>query len=299
MLNRFPMVCILLIAIAIGSCSTVQQASAPDIVTPPEKICLVLSVGGQKGLAHLGAIRALKEKGIRIDAVYGNSMGAIIGALYASAPDDNVSSRYRECIDLYVQKTKSEKTSGALVGALVGAFFSGGASLLGALIGVGSVEQLDISRIQETLDEYFVRKDIHDFSIPFATSYFEVINSSPVLRVVSSGNSAEAICRSANNPLIFKTTNLQYVDPGADRLAATPIQEAYNQFKPTRIIAINVSGSPAIIPAQFPCSITEVVISLNDVDPRALMGSGASFDNVVNAGYTATMNALANSPNSR
>ena len=47
------------------------------------KIGLALSGGGARGIAHLGMMRALEEKGIRIDCVSGTSVGAIIGALYA------------------------------------------------------------------------------------------------------------------------------------------------------------------------------------------------------------------------
>lgn len=48
------------------------------------KVGLVLSGGGAKGLAHIGALKAIEESGIRIDYIGGTSMGAIIGALYAS-----------------------------------------------------------------------------------------------------------------------------------------------------------------------------------------------------------------------
>jgi NTE family protein len=41
---------------------------------------LVLAGGGARGLAHLGALRALDEAGYRFDAVGGTSIGAIIGA---------------------------------------------------------------------------------------------------------------------------------------------------------------------------------------------------------------------------
>ncbi|MGA9334546.1 MAG: patatin-like phospholipase family protein [Rudaea sp.] len=41
---------------------------------------LVLSGGGARGFAHIGVVRALREAGIRIDAVCGTSIGAIIGA---------------------------------------------------------------------------------------------------------------------------------------------------------------------------------------------------------------------------
>jgi len=48
------------------------------------KVGLVLSGGGAKGLAHIGALKEIEKAGIRIDYVGGTSMGAIIGALYAS-----------------------------------------------------------------------------------------------------------------------------------------------------------------------------------------------------------------------
>ncbi len=48
------------------------------------KVGLVLSGGGAKGLAHIGALKIIEEAGVRIDYIGGTSMGAIIGALYAS-----------------------------------------------------------------------------------------------------------------------------------------------------------------------------------------------------------------------
>jgi NTE family protein len=48
------------------------------------KVGLVLSGGGAKGLAHIGVLKAIEEAGVRIDYIGGTSMGAIVGALYAS-----------------------------------------------------------------------------------------------------------------------------------------------------------------------------------------------------------------------
>ena len=55
-----------------------------------QKVGLVLSGGGAKGLTHIGIIRALEENNIPIDYVTGTSMGAIVGSLYAMgySPDD-------------------------------------------------------------------------------------------------------------------------------------------------------------------------------------------------------------------
>lgn len=48
------------------------------------KTGLVLSGGGVRGIAHIGAIKALEEMKIQPDLVAGTSAGAIIGALYAA-----------------------------------------------------------------------------------------------------------------------------------------------------------------------------------------------------------------------
>ncbi|MBW3534167.1 MAG: patatin-like phospholipase family protein [Gemmatimonadetes bacterium] len=45
---------------------------------------LVLSTGGSRGFVHAGALMALEERGFDPGVVVGNSMGAVIGALYAA-----------------------------------------------------------------------------------------------------------------------------------------------------------------------------------------------------------------------
>lgn len=55
-----------------------------------QKVGLVLSGGGAKGITHIGIIRALEENNIPIDYIAGTSMGAIVGSMYAMgySPDD-------------------------------------------------------------------------------------------------------------------------------------------------------------------------------------------------------------------
>ena len=47
------------------------------------KVGVVLSGGGAKGVAHIGALRVIEEAGIPIDYIVGTSMGAIVGGLRA------------------------------------------------------------------------------------------------------------------------------------------------------------------------------------------------------------------------
>ena len=48
-----------------------------------KKVAIVLSGGGAKGVAHIGALKVIEEAGIPIDYIVGTSMGSIIGGLYA------------------------------------------------------------------------------------------------------------------------------------------------------------------------------------------------------------------------
>ena len=49
-----------------------------------QKVGLVLSGGGATGLAHIGVIKALEERGIPIDYITGTSAGALVGSMYVS-----------------------------------------------------------------------------------------------------------------------------------------------------------------------------------------------------------------------
>ena len=48
-----------------------------------KKVGVVLSGGGAKGVAHIGALKVLERAGIPVDIVTGTSMGSIIGGLYS------------------------------------------------------------------------------------------------------------------------------------------------------------------------------------------------------------------------
>ena len=51
---------------------------------PRPRLALALSGGGARGIAHIGALRALEEAGLPVDAIAANSMGAIVGGIYAT-----------------------------------------------------------------------------------------------------------------------------------------------------------------------------------------------------------------------
>lgn len=52
--------------------------------TAQQRVGVVMSGGGAKGLYHIGVLEALEEQGIPVDCVAGTSMGSIIAAMYAA-----------------------------------------------------------------------------------------------------------------------------------------------------------------------------------------------------------------------
>lgn len=67
--------------------STLSFSQKKDAVNAKKKdikVGLVLSGGGAKGFAHVGILKKLEKAGVRVDYIGGTSMGAIIGAMYAS-----------------------------------------------------------------------------------------------------------------------------------------------------------------------------------------------------------------------
>ncbi|RKX80749.1 MAG: patatin-like phospholipase family protein [Spirochaetes bacterium] len=70
------------------------------------KIGLALGGGGARGLAHLSVLEVFDEMGIRPNAISGASIGAIVGALYASG----ISARdIRDYVDSHLQIKKEDK----------------------------------------------------------------------------------------------------------------------------------------------------------------------------------------------
>ena len=62
----------------------IDKTNEEENIVKRPKIGLVLSGGGAKGLAHIGALKAIEKAGIKVDMVCGTSMGSFIGALYAT-----------------------------------------------------------------------------------------------------------------------------------------------------------------------------------------------------------------------
>lgn len=70
---------------------------------------LVLSGGGAKGFAHIGVLQALEENDIPIDYIVGNSMGALVGGMYAAGYSPAQIKKILTNPDLFNFKRKNAK----------------------------------------------------------------------------------------------------------------------------------------------------------------------------------------------
>lgn len=66
------------------------------------KLGLALGGGGARGFAHLGALKAFEENGIKFDYIAGTSVGSLVGALYAYGLSSE------EIIDVALKLTKKD-----------------------------------------------------------------------------------------------------------------------------------------------------------------------------------------------
>jgi predicted acylesterase/phospholipase RssA len=291
---------VLVLAVLVGSCSHAKPRFDPTA----RRTCLVLSIGGPRGVAHLGAIAAVRAAGIRIDCVVGNSMGALVGGLYASAPAEDTEARFRRFSEAYVEETKLDAAAngvvGALLGAALGAALDGkrGAAIGaagGAAVGATQTAKLDRDRLVRVVDRLTGGARIEALPVPYATSFQQRADNGLTLVVVRSGNLAEAVGKSVANPFIFSNLDVVAqgaVDPGADRASMTPVDEACRLFPDANLLAINVTDEPAFYRAEMRCPLREVHVDPGPLDAESVFRLQDDFARAVTAGFDATTVAL-------
>ncbi len=77
----------LVLSVLLSGIGTLVAQDHEEKIKP--KVGLVLSGGGAKGMAHIGALKIIEEAGVEIDYIGGSSMGAIVGAMYAAGYSAN------------------------------------------------------------------------------------------------------------------------------------------------------------------------------------------------------------------
>ncbi len=156
-----------------------QQDNAPR-----KKVAVVLSGGGAKGVAHIGALRVIEEAGIPIDMIVGTSMGSIVGGLYSIGytPDQLdsmvmsqdwgllLSDRTERRFQTFSQKETSTKY---LISLPFGKKMEG----FGGLVKGANLEML----FNDLMVGYHDSINFRDLPIPFACVAANIVDGQPVV----------------------------------------------------------------------------------------------------------------------
>ncbi len=169
-----------------------------------KKVAVVLSGGGAKGVAHIGALRVIEEAGIPIDMIVGTSMGSIIGGLYCIGytPDQLDSMVMSQDWNLllsdrserrYRTFSQKETDSKYLVSLTFGKRMEG----FGGLINGANLEML----FNDLMVGYHDSINFRDLPIPFACVAADIVDGKPV--VFKEGVLSTAMRASMAIPAVF------------------------------------------------------------------------------------------------
>lgn len=170
---------------------------------------LVLSGGGAKGLAHIGVILVLDSLGIRPDLVVGTSIGAAVGAMYASGYSGHEMASIARALPLAELFPGYAPRIPRLLGdrpPLV--VFSGAGAGLSLEVPVARERELN-ALLSATLlgGDLTARGDFDSLPVPFRAVATHLENGSPV--VLGRGDLAQAVRASLAMPLVLRPVWLE------------------------------------------------------------------------------------------
>jgi NTE family protein len=186
-----------------------------------QKVSLVLSGGGARGIAHIGVIEELEKQGFEIHSIVGTSMGALVGGVYALGKIEE----YKEWL-YSLDRMK--------VFALVDFTLSSQGLVKG-------------DKVLNKMKEFIPDANIEDLNIHYAAVAADIINKKEV--VFQTGSVFEAIRASMAIPTVFtpvKTKNGLLVDGGI--INNIPLNHAKRE-PGDLLVAVNVNAD---IPLEKP-----------------------------------------------
>lgn len=215
-----------------------------------QKVGLVFSGGGAKGLSHIGTLKALEENHIPIDYITGTSMGGIVGAMYAAGYSPKeieeialskdfqnwVNGRYTSDYTYYFQKNAPNASMlTAKVAIDTGFHFSFRSNIINDI-------PLNFAFLELFSQASAVSKDNFDhLFVPYRCMVADVLSQKSI--TVGKGNLAEAVRATMTVPIIYRPIKLdgKYVfDGGLYNNFPADVME--KEFKPDYVIGVNVSS---------------------------------------------------------
>jgi NTE family protein len=308
--------------LAILCLGATAYAQAPAEPTPPSagwpsarpRLALALSGGGARGIAHVGALRALEEAQLPVDGIAANSMGAIVGGIYATG----LTAAELEAIVLSLDwaslfSGRPDRRTLPVVRRddrfrdLVGVSFDGTKARFPAgLVAEHRVNRFLIEHLAPA--SYAAGGDFDRLAIPFRAVATDLASGERV--ILAKGDLARAVRASMSIPVFFPPVDWEarkLVDGLVVNNLPTDVAKA---FGAAVTLAIDIS-SPPLEPDGFATSLgvaTQVSNLLSgrrsldftakpDVLVRPDLGTHSAtdysdFDVLIQAGYEATKQAI-------
>nr|WP_321227960.1 patatin-like phospholipase family protein [uncultured Psychroserpens sp.] len=242
---------------------------------------LVLSGGGARGAAHIGAIKALEEFGISPTHISGTSAGAIIGALYAAGVSWSEMLNFFKTISIF-QTTRYARNKPGFINS---------------------------EKFYDDLKVYF---PIDDFNVLEKSLFITAANViDGTLKIFKKGQLIKPIIASASFPGVFTPTEINgkfYIDGGTlNNFPVEPLQKDCDKIigiyvNPLKKISIkDLKHSYSVVERAYKIKVaSESMLKFPDCDlvisPEELINYGTfdmnSIDAIFNLGYTTTKKVL-------
>ena len=251
-----------------------------------DNIGLVLSGGGARGAAHIGALKAFEEYGISPTHISGTSIGAIVGALYAADVHWTEILKFFKTTSIFHTKRFAFNKPGFL----------------------------DTEKFYDDLNVYLPRDNFDSLQKPLYITATNVLNGK--LKIFSKGQLIKPVIASASFPGVFTPTEINgsyYIDGGIlNNFPVEPLKKHcdkiigiyINSLKKISIKDLKYSYSVADRALKIRAAYDSIkkfpecdlIISPEEIGEFAVFGM-SNTDIIFELGYTATIKALEENKN--
>jgi NTE family protein len=299
--------------------SQVSGVKSKETGAKRKKVALVLSGGGAKGTAHIGALKVLERAGIPIDIITGTSMGSLIGGIYACGhPASEIDSVVRTLDWSFVLSDREELKKQSLherekqnTYVISKEFLLGGKNSKkseGRSQGGGFIMGKNVSALIDAFTApYHDSIDFNTLPIPFACVATDVVDYSE--QVFHSGILSRAMRASMSIPGVFAPvrmgervlvdgglTNNFPVDVaramGADYVIGVDVQEPLRKasdLTTTSSILLQIVDHNCQHKYEENVAMTDIHIHVNTKGYSSASFSTAAVDTMIRRGEEATM----------
>lgn len=251
-----------------------------------DNIGLVLSGGGARGAAHIGALKAFEEYGIFPTHISGTSIGAIVGALYAADVHWTEILKFFKTTSIFHTKRFAFNKPGFL----------------------------DTEKFYDDLNVYLPRDNFDSLQKPLYITATNVLNGK--LKIFSKGQLIKPVIASASFPGVFTPTEINgsyYIDGGIlNNFPVEPLKKHcdkiigvyINSLKKISIKDLKYSYSVADRALKIRAAYDSIkkfpecdlIISPEEIGEFAVFGM-SNTDIIFELGYNATIKALEENKN--